>query len=1312
VRLARAVTVRWMVGWIARALARMVMIAGAGAGTVAAGPMTARAQEQRPVDLHGMLPAVPSGDPAQPLTVWAPPPVARGWSFQVLGEYSHEAVVVVGPTALEVSGYPDVLQGPPGRQPLLGDVFAVNLSGWVSPVERLGVSLTVPVFPRVTGSLASVGEAGGVGSGIGTVRAAGTLALVGRPSGEGLGVGLVPWFTVPGPAPALVTDAGVGGGALATVGYRADRVALAAHVGPSWTPPGSVGRHFVRRPLGVSGGAAAGVRAGPVWVHAEVRGRANVRPIRAEDLPDDVLPAAAPVEGLLTLTSRFGRSPAGAEGIGASGPAWLALGAGSHLTSGPSAAPLRAFAGLGAAGQLGTRERQVEPVLPTFLFRVVDEAGPGEPPQPVRDAEIVVGGTPIGRTGRDGTLTHQGAIDWSAGVEVRSPRHGTASVERPRANATEQTVELQVRPVPIGATVTDTDGEPVGVTLVARPLDGSGPEVRGAPGELMLAPGRYQIEVEGEGMATQVREIVVPPTGQSPPPLDVVALPDEGEGAVALRILDPEGNPVVGARVLVEGVPVGVTADGGWLEVRGLAEGVGQVEVQHPTFTAQTVAMGIDAGATETALVMNRVPGSVRVRARDPDGMPVRDAVVRFLGPTRLPAMALGPFGERTTVLSPGSWTAIVSSSDFGVQERDVEVQEGRFELITVDVVFHPLEDGTAELGLRVVDPSGAPIEGARVALVTAGTAQDVGTTSTSGTLRLQGLTPGVRELVVSGDDLQQVEVSIVLLPGLREHLITVPFGEGTVDVTVRGPDGPAPDAQVRFIGDRALPPLRLGPKGRVRTTVPPGDWTVVASSAELGVQERELRVAEGAGPLYRVSFVLAPLEGGVADLTIHVEAEDGQPVDQAEIRVDGVPVGTTASGGTARLTDLDVGQREIEVRADGFETERASIRLLEGDQTHEITLQASTGIAVRVHSGEVPVTDAAVRALGPDMRPLTPVDAQGEAVVFVPPDFWLLLVSSPTHGVAQQDVEVGASGVTRVEVELNPPVADRTDLVVTVIDPLGDAVEHARVSLDDGVLDQTAQGGTVMVRGLAPGPATLTVEAPDFEPSAPLEVLLEPGVSHYTVRLAWVEVPVEVRTVTASGEPVAAEVQWSGGPLDVAPVQTGPDGRVRLPLRPGSWRVFAAAEGVDGSSVLPVRLGDGLRRVEVVLQPTNARMAGDAVQIGERVQFEFGQATFGPDAAALLDQVARVISGHPELVTVEVQGHTDNVGDIAVNQALSQARADAVVEALVARGVARETLAGRGYGPTRPLSPNDTDEGRADNRRVQFVVLERAASR
>ena len=116
---------------------------------------------------------------------------------------------------------------------------------------------------------------------------------------------------------------------------------------------------------------------------------------------------------------------------------------------------------------------------------------------------------------------------------------------------------------------------------------------------------------------------------------------------------------------------------------------------------------------------------------------------------------------------------------------------------------------------------------------------------------------------------------------------------------------------------------------------------------------------------------------------------------------------------------------------------------------------------------------------------------------------------------------------------------------------------------------------------------------------------------------------------------------------------------------------------------------------------------AGEIV-IKEQVQFDTDKATIKPVSNGLLDSVAQVIKDHPEIKKIEVQGHTDSKGPKQHNQVLSQQRSDSVRKALESRGVDKARLVSKGYGPDKPIGDNATDVGRTQNRRVQFVILEK----
>lgn len=110
------------------------------------------------------------------------------------------------------------------------------------------------------------------------------------------------------------------------------------------------------------------------------------------------------------------------------------------------------------------------------------------------------------------------------------------------------------------------------------------------------------------------------------------------------------------------------------------------------------------------------------------------------------------------------------------------------------------------------------------------------------------------------------------------------------------------------------------------------------------------------------------------------------------------------------------------------------------------------------------------------------------------------------------------------------------------------------------------------------------------------------------------------------------------------------------------------------------------------------------AVQTGEKILFDTGKATLDDDGTRVLDALVATALRCLD-ARVSVEGHTDAEGDAEANQTLSQARAKAVVDYLVAGGIAPERLEAVGYGASRPVADNATAEGRQQNRRIEFRV-------
>lgn len=126
-------------------------------------------------------------------------------------------------------------------------------------------------------------------------------------------------------------------------------------------------------------------------------------------------------------------------------------------------------------------------------------------------------------------------------------------------------------------------------------------------------------------------------------------------------------------------------------------------------------------------------------------------------------------------------------------------------------------------------------------------------------------------------------------------------------------------------------------------------------------------------------------------------------------------------------------------------------------------------------------------------------------------------------------------------------------------------------------------------------------------------------------------------------------------------------------------------------------------------LAPTMAQaqryeLSGNELKVPGPVLFETGSDRVKPESEGALAHVKGYLTEKSYISLLRIEVHTDNAGDPAANQALSERRSLAVAKALIARGVECKRLLAVGFGATKPVAGNDTPDGRAQNRRVTFV--------
>lgn len=123
-------------------------------------------------------------------------------------------------------------------------------------------------------------------------------------------------------------------------------------------------------------------------------------------------------------------------------------------------------------------------------------------------------------------------------------------------------------------------------------------------------------------------------------------------------------------------------------------------------------------------------------------------------------------------------------------------------------------------------------------------------------------------------------------------------------------------------------------------------------------------------------------------------------------------------------------------------------------------------------------------------------------------------------------------------------------------------------------------------------------------------------------------------------------------------------------------------------------------------------RVTAGKIEIYEKIYFATNKSEILPESFGILDAIAATLKAHPNILKVEIQGHTDDRNTDEYNLKLSDDRANAVRDYLIDKGIAPSRLIAKGYGESRPIDKRTNEEARAKNRRVEFIILERGDSK
>jgi outer membrane protein OmpA-like peptidoglycan-associated protein len=280
----------------------------------------------------------------------------------------------------------------------------------------------------------------------------------------------------------------------------------------------------------------------------------------------------------------------------------------------------------------------------------------------------------------------------------------------------------------------------------------------------------------------------------------------------------------------------------------------------------------------------------------------------------------------------------------------------------------------------------------------------------------------------------------------------------------------------------------------------------------------------------------------------------------------------------------------------------------------------------------------------------------------------------------------------------------------------LGVVVANAKVSFPgrDFSTLLTAADGTFVTYAFPPGEVQLEVAAEGYETGNCAATIQAEG-GDVSLACALVALPrvgsANLQVLDEKGAPVVGVnvvvTGAAGGVTDV-------EGRLKLnDLNAGEYsaRVEQAGYLVSVTPFTVKVREETQATIQLVATPktSSVKVQGNKIQVRGTIFFAPNTATLEARSTPLLTEIANVLIQHPEILQVEVQGHTDDTGSETRNATLSEERAGAVKDWLSKAGVERDRLVAKGYGATKPLAPNLTEQNRAKNRRVEFVIVQRA---
>ncbi len=455
-----------------------------------------------------------------------------------------------------------------------------------------------------------------------------------------------------------------------------------------------------------------------------------------------------------------------------------------------------------------------------------------------------------------------------------------------------------------------------------------------------------------------------------------------------------------------------------------------------------------------------------------------------------------------------------------------------------------------------------------------------------------------------------------------------------------------------------------------------------------------------------------APKEGKIRGLVF--DAKTGLPLADTIVSFPGQNVTDLITDSQGRFTSyaFPLGDVTVSARKENYKPAQGAVAIQAGREV-AINFKLEPIEKVGVFTGVVvddknkPVL-ASLSFEGTNLPNVATDPLSGKFEARMTPDTYTVKVVANGFNPQTKRIRVVDKRTTRVNFRLEPIQRFGTLMgkletrdgrpVAGVISFNNPKVRPIAANPETGQFEDKVEPGTYQVKAMAQGyePAVTNIAIVSGRTTL-ANFVLNPVVTAGTLR----GVVVDAKT----GQGVYAVISSPNG--EFSNIVADPEsGAFVQKLPAGEYAVKAAAPNYKADTK-QVRIANGQTTdVRFELQGFDKiQITKENIEIKEKIRFATGKATILFDSYPLLDEIAQAIKDSPSMQVV-IEGHTDSSGADAYNLKLSQQRAQAVKDYLAARGIESERLKAQGYGEERPIAPNDTEEGREKNRRVEFNII------